>query len=91
MIGNIHSFESMGAVDGPGLRFVIFFQGCVLRCAYCHNPDSWEFDKGEKWTAEECVEKVKKYKSYFSNNGGVKIILVKQVALPFLVANHFVN
>jgi len=46
MIGNIHSIETLGTLDGPGIRMVVFLQGCKLRCAYCHNPDTWIFDKG---------------------------------------------
>lgn len=74
MKGNIASFESMGLVDGPGVRFVVFLQGCPLRCAYCHNPEMW--NKNEKkieMTPQELVEKIKKYKPYFKENGGITI------------------
>lgn len=73
MEGKIHSFESMGAVDGPGLRFVIFMQGCPMRCAYCHNPDSWNFNAGTSYSVEQCVKEVLKYKNYFKNDGGVTV------------------
>lgn len=73
MEGRIHSFESMGAVDGPGLRFVVFLQGCVLRCKYCHNPDSWDMTKGQNMSVMTCVNEILKYKNYFSNNGGVTV------------------
>lgn len=70
MIGKIHSFESTSFVDGPGMRCVIFFQGCPLRCIYCHNPDTWDFNAGSEATAEELVEKVLRYKPYFAGSGG---------------------
>ncbi|MGL4572337.1 MAG: pyruvate formate-lyase-activating protein [Clostridium sp.] len=71
-IGRIHSIETMGLVDGPGIRIVVFFQGCALRCKYCHNPDTWENGCGEKYTPEEIVSKLIKYKPYFNtSNGGV--------------------
>lgn len=68
--GRIHSVETMGLVDGPGIRFVVFMQGCKLRCAYCHNPDTWECGAGEETSAEELVNKIRKYKNYFKSSGG---------------------
>ena len=70
-VGRIHSFESMGLVDGPGIRTVVFLQGCALRCAYCHNPDTWAFSGGTEMTPEELVEKIIRFKPYFKDNGGV--------------------
>lgn len=70
MEGYIHAFESMGLVDGPGIRTVIFFQGCALRCSFCHNPDSWEFNKGKKISTDELVRKVKRFKPYFEKSHG---------------------
>ena len=62
IVGQVHSIQSLGTVDGPGLRFVVFLQGCNLRCKCCHNPDSWDMKSEQQFTAEEIVEKVKKYK-----------------------------
>ncbi|HBL83772.1 MAG: pyruvate formate-lyase 1-activating enzyme [Clostridiales bacterium GWF2_38_85] len=67
--GQIHSFETFGAVDGPGVRFVVFFQGCPLRCLYCHNPDSWNTNIGRVITAEELVKEILKYRSFISKGG----------------------
>ena len=69
--GNIDSFETMGLVDGPGVRFVVFMQGCPLRCAYCHNPETWSDQKKIEMTAEELVKKILKYRTYFGDEGGV--------------------
>lgn len=70
MKGRIHSIETMGLVDGPGIRCVIFFQGCKLRCAYCHNPDTWNLGDGEEFEAMELLKKVLRYKAYFDKSGG---------------------
>ncbi len=76
--GYIHSIESLGTLDGPGLRMIVFFQGCKLRCIYCHNPDTWNLRIGADGNtggnivnSEEVVEIAKRYKTYFKNNGGI--------------------
>lgn len=71
MIGKIHSIETLGLLDGPGIRIVVFMQGCPLRCIFCHNPDTWNKEGGTSFTPEELVNFILKYKSYFENNGGV--------------------
>lgn len=68
-IGYIHSFESFGAVDGPGIRFVVFMQGCPLRCLFCHNADTWETGIGTKMTPKELVSKICEYKNFIKNGG----------------------
>lgn len=72
MKGYIHSIESFGTVDGPGIRFVVFMQGCPMRCLYCHNPDTWDFKSGKEISAEELAKNALKYKSYI-RNGGVTV------------------
>lgn len=72
MIGKINSIESMGLVDGPGVRFVVFMQGCPLRCKFCHNPETWDLNgKANCYTPEELIKKILNYKPYFKHNGGV--------------------
>lgn len=71
-LGRIHSIETMGLVDGPGIRTVIFFAGCRLRCAFCHNPDTWNFNSGQEISEIDLLKTVKRYKNYFDkSNGGV--------------------
>lgn len=70
MLGKIHSIESMGLVDGPGIRAVVFMQGCFLRCKYCHNPDMWELSGGKEYTPEQLVKKLLTFKTYFDASGG---------------------
>lgn len=71
MTGKIAQIETMGLVDGPGVRVVIFMQGCPLRCVFCHNPEMWTKDDGKEYTSKEIVNIILKYKSYFGEDGGV--------------------
>ena len=71
--GKINSIQSLGTLDGPGIRFVVFMQGCNLRCGYCHNPDTWDIKKGSVATVQELTDKVVRYKSYFGDDGGVTV------------------
>lgn len=70
MKASIDSIESFGLVDGPGIRTVIFFNGCKLRCKYCHNPEMWN-KKEENYSVDDIVNKVKRFKPYYRDNGGV--------------------
>ena len=71
-IGYVHSLESFGSVDGPGVRFVVFLQGCALRCKYCHNPETWA-EGGEEWTAEALFQRVYRYRNYWGKKGGITV------------------
>lgn len=73
MQGYIHSIETMGLVDGPGIRVVIFMQGCPLRCLFCHNPDTWKKSENYLTTSKEIVDTVRKYRSYIEDNGGITL------------------
>ena len=70
MIGKIHSYETFGTLDGPGIRFVIFMQGCCLKCKYCHNRDTWSMHSGKMISIQELVKEIIKYKSYMESSGG---------------------
>ena len=73
MMGFVNSFQSLGAVDGPGIRFVVFLQGCNLRCGCCHNPDTHSLTGKKEYTAEQIVSQVKRYKEYFGKEGGITL------------------
>ncbi len=73
VIGRIHSLQSLGTVDGPGVRFVVFMQGCNLRCGCCHNPDTWGALGGTPYTPREIADKIVRYREYFGKDGGVTV------------------
>lgn len=72
MTGYIHSFETFGSVDGPGVRFVVFTSGCPMRCQYCHNPDTWKRNDNQM-SADEVLQKAVRYKAYWKNEGGITV------------------
>ena len=89
MEGYIHSFQSLGTVDGPGVRCVVFVQGCPLRCICCHNPDTWDFGKGEKVDTAALVKKILRYRMYFGSKGGVTVSGGEPLMQPRFVRELF--
>ncbi len=96
--GNVHSIQSLGTVDGPGVRFVVFMQGCNLRCGCCHNPDTWELSGGTPYTPEDILQRVLRCKEYFGENGGITISGGEPLLQPdfcrevfLLCQNHGIN
>lgn len=87
--GYINSIQTLGAVDGPGVRFVVFMQGCPLRCACCHNPDTWEFGTGQEVTPAEIVEKAERYREYFGEKGGITLSGGEPIMQPLFAAELF--
>ena len=73
MKGNIHSVETFGSVDGPGVRFLIFMQGCAMRCRYCHNADTWSRETNQLMTADELLDRAERYRSYWGSDGGITV------------------
>lgn len=71
--GKINSIQTLGTIDGPGVRFVIFTQGCNLRCGCCHNPDTWDISGGDEYEPSELANKAERYKEYFGKEGGVTL------------------
>jgi pyruvate formate lyase activating enzyme len=82
MTGRIHSIETLGALDGPGLRCVVFLQGCPLRCQYCHNPDTWDCGGGAEMSAEAVVARVRRSQPYFGLHGGITLSGGEPLAQP---------
>lgn len=68
-MGKIHSMESFGTVDGPGVRFVVFFEGCPMRCLYCHNPDTWHLEDGQEMSAEEILSRMERNRPFYRTGG----------------------
>ena len=87
--GRIHSIQTLGTLDGPGVRFVVFMQGCNLRCSCCHNPDTWEVDGGTLYSPEEIVKKVVRYKEYFGEDGGITVSGGEPLLQPEFVTELF--
>lgn len=71
--GKVHSIQTLGALDGPGIRFTVFLQGCHLRCGCCHNPDTWDITEGTEYTPLQIVEKAMRYREYFGEDGGITL------------------
>jgi len=89
MTGRIHSFQSLGTVDGPGIRYVVFMQGCNLRCGCCHNPDTWDVQAGEIYTAEQVFQKMLPFQDYFGTTGGITVSGGEPLLQPDFVRQLF--
>lgn len=87
--GKVHSIQSMGTVDGPGVRFVVFTQGCNLRCKCCHNPDTWEYSGGVEYTPQQIVDKASRFKEYFGTKGGITFSGGEPILQPEFVKEVF--
>lgn len=89
-IGKIHSFQSLGTVDGPGVRYVVFLQGCNLRCKCCHNPDTWDATQGKEFFAKDVIDKAERFKEYFGKDGGITVSGGEPLLQPKFVKELFV-
>ncbi len=87
--GYVHSIQSLGTVDGPGVRFVVFLQGCHLRCKCCHNPDTWDTNGGTVYTAAEIVDKAARFREYFGDTGGITLSGGEPLLQPAFVQEVF--
>lgn len=72
-LANVHSIETFGSVDGPGLRYILFLKGCRLRCAFCHNADTWDLNSGDQRSADQILDHVERYRSYWGSEGGITV------------------
>lgn len=73
ILGRVNALETFGLVDGPGVRFVVFLQGCNMRCKYCHNPETWDKNTGEEWTPKALFDRAFRYHKYWKDNGGITV------------------
>ena len=89
VLGKINSIQSLGTLDGPGVRFVVFLQGCNLRCGCCHNPDTWDISQGKEYSADEILNKAIRYKEYFKNTGGITVSGGEPLLQPDFVKELF--
>ena len=87
--GRISSFQTLGTLDGPGVRFVVFMQGCPLRCAWCHNPETWDLSDGKEYTAAEVVARTERYREYFGKDGGITLSGGEPLMQPEFAAEVF--
>ena len=87
--GKIQSFQSLGTVDGPGVRYVVFMQGCNLRCSCCHNPETWDIEKGNEFSPEDVYNKIIRYKEYFGSVGGITVSGGEPLLQPEFVCKLF--
>ena len=91
LTGQVHSLETFGLVDGPGVRCVVFLQGCKMRCRYCHNPETWSQQGGETWTAEDLFRKVYRYRNYWGKDGGLTVSGGEPVSYTHLVPRLLIS
>lgn len=89
--GKINSIQSLGTLDGPGVRFVVFTQGCNLRCGCCHNPDTWNISEGTEISSEEIIKKAVRFKEYFGKDGGITVSGGEPLLQPKFVNDIFVR
>ncbi len=89
MKGRVNSIQTLGALDGPGVRFTVFMQGCPLRCGCCHNPDTWDFAGGAEYTPVQLAEKAARYKEYFAEKGGITVTGGEPLSQADFVAELF--